>query len=168
MRNFASVVLCVACAGVAWTASAAWVSEEDARKAAEAFVKSDAVGRVVLSGCDVAAISQRGNIWVVALSPSGQILLSRTDLADPIVGFSKNDFSEPDPGSPAYAYLAGIDASLAALESNGGTRHDRWDRLLAGGTGKGLLRAANVENPDTIVIPPFLESHYNQCQPYND
>ena len=168
MRNFASVVLCATCAGVVWTASAAWVSEEDARKAAEAFVKSDAVGRVVLSGCDVAAISQRGNIWVVALSPSGQILLSRTDLADPIVGFSKNDFSEPDPDSPAYAYLAGIDASLAALESNGGTRHGRWDRLLTGGTGKGLLRAANVENPDTIVIPPFLESHYNQCQPYND
>lgn len=127
----------------------------------------DAVGRVVLSGCDVAAISQRGNIWVVALSPSGQVLLSRSDLADPIVGFSKNDFSEPDPDSPAYAYLAGIDASLAALESNGGTRHDRWNRLLAGGTGKRLL-AADVESPDTIVIPPFLESHYNQWQPYND
>ena len=149
-------------------ASAEWVSEQDALKAAEGFAKRDAVGRIVLSGCDVAAISQRGNIWVVALSPSGQILLSRTDLADPIVGFSKNDFSEPDPDSPAYTYLAGIDASLAALESNGGTRHDRWDRLLTGGTGKRLLRSADIDNPDTIVIPPFLESQYNQWQPYND
>ena len=168
MKKFANVVVCVACAGVAWMASAAWVSEQDARKAAEAFVKRDAVGRVVLSGCDVAAISQRGNIWVVALTPSGQVLLSRSDLADPIVGFSKNDFLEPDPDSPAYAYLAGIDASLAALESNGGTRHDRWNRLLAGGTGKRLLAAADIDNPDTIVIPPFLESHYDQWQPYND
>ena len=168
MKKFANVVVCAACAGVAWMASAAWVSEQDARKAAEAFVKRDAVGRVVLSGCDVAFISQRGNVWVVALSPSGQLLLSRSDLADPIVGFSKNDFSEPDPDSPAYAYLAGIDASLAALESNGGTRHDRWNRLLAGGTGKRLLAAADIDNPDTIVIPPFLESHYNQWQPYND
>ena len=168
MKKLTGVVLCAACAGVAWMANAEWVSEEDARKAAEAFVKSDAVGRVVLSGCDVAAISQRGNIWVVALSPSGQVLLSRSDLADPIVGFSKNDFSEPDPDSPAYAYLAGIDASLAALESNGGTRHDRWNRLLSGGTGKRLLRAADIANPDTVVISPFLESHYNQWQPYND
>ena len=167
MKNLANVVVCAACAGAAWMASAAWVSEQDARKAAEAFVKGDAVGQIVLSGCDVAAISQRGNILVVALSPSGQVLLSRSDLADPIVGFSKNDFSEPDPDSPAYAYLAGIDASLAALESNGGTRHDRWNRLLAGGTGKRLL-AADIENPDTIVIPPFLKSHYNQNQPYND
>ena len=168
MNKFANVVVCAACTGVAWMASAAWVSEEDARKAAEAFVKRDVVGRVVLSGCDVAAISQRGNIWVVALSPSGQVLLSRSDLADPIVGFSKNDFSEPDPDSPAYAYLAGIDASLAAVESNGGTRHDRWNRLLSGGTVRRLLAAPDIEDPDTIVIPPFLKSHYNQCQPYND
>ena len=167
MKKFANVVACAACAGAAWMASAAWVSEQDARKAAEAFVERDAVGRIVLSGCDVAAISQRGNIWVAALSPSGQVLLSRSDLADPIVGFSKNAFSEPDPDSPAYAYLAGIDASLAALESNGGTRHDRWNRLLAGGTGRRLM-TADIENPDTIVIPPFLKSHYNQCQPYND
>ena len=168
MTKFANAVVCAACVGAALMASAAWVSEQDALKAAEAFVKRDAVGRVVLSGCDVAAISQRGNIWVVALSPSGHVLLSRTDLADPIVGFSKNDFSEPDPDSPAFAYLAGVDASLAALESNGGTRHDRWDRLLTGGTGKRLLRSADIDNPDTIVIPPFLESYYNQWQPYND
>ena len=167
MKKIANVVVGTICAGMAWVANAAWVSEQDARNTAEAFAKSDAVGCIVLSGCDVVAISQRGNIWVVTLSPSGHILLSRTDLADPIVGFSKNDFLEPDPDSPAYAYLAGIDFSLAALESYGGTRHDRWDRLLAGGTGK-KLRAAAVENPDTIVIPPFLESHYNQCQPYND
>ena len=165
--RFARVVVCAACACVAVTARAAWVSEQDARKAAEAFVKNDAVGRAILSGCDVAAISQRGNIWVVSLAPSGQVLLGRSDLADPIVGFSKNDFSEPDPDSPAYAYLAGVDASLATLESNGGTRHDRWNRLLAGGTGL-RLKAPDIENPNTVVIQPFLKSHYNQWQPYND
>ena len=167
MKKLANVLVCAACAGAAWMASAEWVSEEDALKAAEAFIKRDVVGRAVLSGCDVAAISQRGNIWVVALSPSGQLLLSRSDLADPIVGFSKNDFSEPDPDSPAYAYLEGIDASLAALESNDGTRHDRWNRLLSGGTVRRLM-AADIEDPDTVVIPPFLKSHYNQWQPYND
>lgn len=167
MKKFANIVVCATCVCVAVTANAAWVSEQDARKAAEAFVKNDAVGRAVLSGCDVDAISRRGNIWVTALSPSGQVLLSGSDLADPIVGFSKNDFSEPDPDSPAYAYLAGIDASLATLESNGGTRHERWNRLLADGTGK-RLKAADIENPATVVIPPFLESHYNQWQPYND
>ncbi|MBO7684036.1 MAG: C10 family peptidase [Kiritimatiellae bacterium] len=167
MKSSAKAAACAAFAAAAGVACAAWVSERDALKAAEAFVRSDAVGRAVLSGCDVSAVSQRGNVWIAALAPSGQVLLSRSDLADPIVGFSKNDFTEPDPDSPAYAYLAGIDASLATLESNGGTRHERWNRLLADGSGKRLMAGA-VESPDAVVVPPFLESHYNQWQPYND
>ena len=167
MCRAARAALCAVLVGAAVSANAAWVTEQDATKVAKSFIANDAVGRAVLSGCDVAAISRRGNIWIAALSPSGQVLLSRSDLVDPIVGFSRNDFSEPDPDSPAYAYLAGVDATLSALESRGGTRHGRWSRLLAGGTGP-LLKAADIENPDTVVIPPFLESHYNQWQPYND
>ena len=158
---------CVAIAVMAHVVHAAWVPEQDARTVAEAFVDGDAVGRIVLSGCKVAEVSRRGNVWVVALSPSGHVLVGGSDLADPIVGFSKNDFSEPDPDSPAHAYLAGIDALLAAQESNGGERHARWISLLGGGTVKSRSAKA-VENPGTVVIPPFMESHYNQWQPYND
>lgn len=63
--------------------------------------------------------------------------------------------------------LEGSSASVAAKEAQGGTRHARWTKLL-GSRGRPLLKAAAVESPGTVVIQPFLESHYNQCQPYND
>ena len=150
--------------------SAAEVTEETATRAAEGFVASDAVGKVVLAGCTVDSVVARGRLWIAHLAPSGHVILSGSDLVDPIVGFSKNDFAEPDPESPAFAVLEGADASIAAREAQGGgARHERWTKLLGGGTSKkGLLKAADVENPDTVVIPPFLESHYDQWQPYND
>lgn len=151
-------------------AMASEVSGDDVARAAAAFVSEDSIGSVVLKGCSVTNVSQRRHLWIVALSPSGHIVMSGSDLADPIVGFSKNDFTEPDPESPAFAVLEGADASVAAIEAQGGgTRHERWTKLLGGGMAKkGLLKAADVESPDTVVIPPFLESHYNQWQPYND
>ena len=152
---------------LAGAVSAATVTEGEARAAASAFIVADPVGSAVLRGRTVSTVYERDGLWIAALSPSGHVILSGSDLADPIVGFSTNDFAEPDPDSPAYAYLAGISASLAAQESNGGVRHARWDRLLGGGTGMTLL-SADIESPSTVVIPPFLQPHYNQWQPYND
>ena len=152
---------------LAGAVSAVSVTEGEARAAATAFVVVDPVGSAVLRGRTVSTVYERDGLWIAALSPSGHVILSGSDLADPIVGFSTNDFAEPDPDSPAYAYLVRISASLAAQESNGGVRHARWDRLLGGGTNLKLMAAA-IESPETVVIPPFLQSHYNQCQPYND
>jgi len=135
--------------------------------AARNFVGSDPVGSAVLRGRTVSTVYERDELWIAVLSPSGHVVLSGSDLADPIVGFSTNDFAEPDPDSPAYAYLAEISASLTAQESNGGVRHARWNRLLGGGTNLKLM-AVDIESPSTVVIPPFLQSHYSQWQPYND
>ena len=152
---------------LAGAVSAATVTESEARAAASAFVAADAIGSAVLCGRTVSTVYERDGLWIAVLSPSGHVILSGSDLSDPIVGFSTNDFAEPAPDSPAYDYLAGISASLAALESNGGVRHARWNRLLGGGRNL-RLKAAAIESPETVVIAPFLQSHYNQCQPYND
>lgn len=150
--------------GVAY---AEWLDESTVKTAAEAFTSNDAIGSTILKGCTVAGLTQRQYLWIVSLEPSGHIVMSGSDLADPIVGFSKNNFTDPDPDSPAYAMLEGSSAAVAAKEEQGGTRHARWTKLL-GSRGRPLLKAGDVESPDTIVIPQFLESHYNQCQPYND
>ena len=167
MKKHITAVLCAAAVGAVLVANAAWVSEEDATKAATAFVTTDAVGKIVLAGREVSAVTQRGNLWVAALSPSGHVLLSRSDLSDPIVGFSATDFTEPDPASPAYSVLERASDSAAALEAQGGTRHARWSKFLVGGK---IIRtlAADVESPSTVVVQPFLTSQYDQCQPYND
>lgn len=155
---------------LASAAMASEVSSNDVARASAAFVSEDSIGSLVLKGCSVANVSQRGHLWIVALSPSGHIVMSGSDLADPIVAFSKNDFIEPDPESPAFSVLEGVDSSMAALEAQGGgTRHERWTKLLGGGAAKkGLLRADALPSSATEVVEPFLFEHFNQWQPYND
>lgn len=149
-------------------AMASEVSGDDVARAAAAFVSEDSIGSVVLRGCSVANVSQRSHLWIVALSPSGHVVMSGSDLADPIVGFSKNDFVEPDPESPAFAVLEGANASVATAETQGtGARHARWTKLLGGMKKSGLLRADNPSS-GAVVVEPFLAEHYNQWQPYND
>ena len=148
-------------------AIAAEVTLDEASAAASAFVTRDAIGSSVLGGREVSGVVRRGRLWVAALSPSGHIVLSGSDFADPIVGFSKNDFVEPDPESPAFAVLAGADASVAALEAQGGTRHARWTRLVGGGV-RGFSVMADDPSSDAVFVQPFLDEHFNQWQPYND
>ena len=161
------VLLSLTC--IAINAFAMIVPESDVRKAAEAFVSTDPIGSSVLSGRTIANVSTRDMLWIVALAPNGHIIFGGSDLVDPIVGFSKNDFAEPDPGSPAFAVLEGADSSVTALEAQGGgTRHERWTKLLGGGMAKkGLLRADNPSS-GAVVVEPFLTGRFDQCQPYND
>ena len=158
--------LAVLFAGAAMSAE---ILDSDAAKAANAFVSSDTIGALVLKDRTVSGVVRRGHLWIAALSPSGHIVMSGSDLVDPIIGFSKNDFVEPDPESPAFTILEGADASVAAREVNGGEpRHARWTKLLGGGTAKsGLLKADNPSS-GAVVVEPFLAEHHNQCQPYND
>ena len=123
-------------------ASAATVTESEARAAASAFIVADPVGSAVLRGRTVSTVYERDGLWIAALSPSGHVILSGSDLGDPIVGFSTNDFAEPDPDSPAYAYLAGISASLTAQEAKaidvtvtlpGGATADDWYATVVNG-----------------------------------
>ena len=155
------------CAIAAATAVAAPVTEDEAHAAASAFASSDPVGSAVLRGRTVAGARSRDGLWIVSLAPQGHVILNGSDRADPIVGFSQSDFAEPDPSSPAFAMLAASAAASRSAEASGGARHAKWNNLLNGGNRR-MLRASPVESPETVVIPPFLESHWNQSQPYND
>lgn len=149
-------------------APAAVVEEKTALAAAEAFVSSDAVGRAILGGRSVQSAEARGRLWIVRLSPAGRVIVSGSDRADPIVGFAKTDFAEPDPDSPAYALLEGTSAAMDALEADEtATRHARWDELLGGGAKRGGAKASDPP-ASAIVVEPFVAAHYNQWQPYND
>lgn len=163
MKNIAFTFFAVS----ASVALATPIDKTTARAAASAFVASDGVGAVVLRGRTVKSVFDRDDLWIVSLDPAGHVVLAGSDLVDPIVGFSVNDFVEPDPESPAYAMLAASAEASREAEVSGGVRHAKWISLLSGGT-KQRLKAGAVDSPETIVIPPFLESHYNQWQPYND
>ena len=142
------------------------VTTYEVSKAATAFVSSDGIGASVLKGCSILTIVPRGHLWIVRLSPAGNIVMSGSDLVDPIVSFSKGDFIEPDLESPAYTVLESADASIAAREAEGGTRHARWAKFL---DGKGASLMSAVTPPgETVVVEPFLFDHFRQSQPFND
>ena len=77
-----SVVLMVACVFVALagTVSAATVTEREATAAASAFIMADPVGSAVLRGRTVSTVYERDGLWIAALSPSGHVILSGSDL----------------------------------------------------------------------------------------
>ena len=150
-------------------ALAAPVVEDDVRTAATKFVAADPVGSAVFSGRTVAGVRDADGLWIVSLSPSGHIIFSGSDLVDPIVGFSLTDFADPDPESSAFAMLDGArKTSLAAETSGAESRHAKWVKLLEKKSRFSLLANPVEPKSEAIIVPPFLQSQYNQWQPYND
>lgn len=158
-----------AAALAASAASASPVDETMARSAAASFLANDAVGRAVLGGRAVRDAVDRNGIWIVSLEPAGHIILSGSDLVEPVVGFSPADFSDPDSGSSAIGMLDGArTASRVAEESGAETRHAKWTKLLDRPS-RTPLRASSVDPAaEAVVVQPFLRSCYSQWQPYND
>lgn len=172
MRNFRLSIGAAAIAAMA--AIGAWgaaVDEATALTAAERFLQTSKMAARTLPECSVESVAQRGNLWVVRLSPSGHILLSGSDRATPIIGFSENDFSEGEEDSVERAMLDASDAAVAAAEADETKgRHSRWDSLLAepaASTRKAAKKMLLTSGTD-INIAPFVDSKYNQNQPWND
>lgn len=165
--NIKSYAIAISGIAIASVLNAAYVTETEASAVAAGFASRDKIGARVLGGMTLKEISKRGNLWIASFMPSGHVIVNGTDLADPIVGFSVNDFAEPEPESPAYAMLGASSSAVDALEKSGGERNPRWDALQHTSS-KTLLKAADAPSEEAIIVEPFLESHYNQWQPYND
>lgn len=147
------------------------VDESTAWTAASRFLQTSTIARQSLPDRTATSIQARGSLWVVALSPSGHILVSGSDRATPIIGFSTNNFAEGDENSPERAALNAANAAVAAAEADATKpRHKRWDRLLDGtDAGAGKKAQPRLTTSGTEVnIEPFVKSKYNQNQPWND
>ena len=147
------------------------VDESTAWAAASRFVQTSTIARQSLPERSVTSIQARGSLWVVALSPSGHILVSGSDRTTPIIGFSTNTFTEGDENSPERAALDAADAAVFAAEADATKpRHKRWDGLLDEtdvGAGKKAQPRLATSGTD-VNIAPFVKSKYNQNQPWND
>ncbi len=175
MRKYSRFLLALFSAiGMAIYCAASPNDEATALTAAERFLQTSKMAARTLPDRSVESIGQRGNLWVVRLAPSGHILLSGSDRATPIIGFSQNDFSEGEEDSAERAMLDAADAAVAAAEADETKgRHARWDKLLAepetsAGTKVRKLLSAGSGSGSDINIEPFVDSKYNQNQPWND
>lgn len=103
MRFAIGVAVLAAVAAIgAWGAP---VDEATALTVAERFLQTSKMAARALPDRSVESIEQRGNLWIARLEPSGHILVSGSDRATPIIGFSENDFSEGEEDSAERAML---------------------------------------------------------------
>ena len=169
-RKMLSYFIALAVATGAFLAHSEMLDENAADLAAGCFLKTS-TGSTVLPQRTVKSVQMRGNLWIVALSPSGHILISGSDRATPIIGFSENDFSEGEEDSPERAALDAADEAVATAEADETKgRHAKWERILSessAGT-KSKVRRLLASSGAGVNIEPFITSRYNQCQPWND
>ena len=158
---------------IASCAFAEWVSDESIEQAATSWLSSDRVAQMTMKDLSFDKLEHRGSLRVVRLSPSGYIIMSGSDIADPVISFSRNNFVDPEGGSPFHAMLAFSDENIAKREAEGGVRTAKWAALIGGRDGSKpsagrLLANIPDEDDSTILIEPFVMTHWNQWQPWND
>ena len=148
------------------------VSDESIEQAAASWLSSDRVAQMTMKGLSFDKLEHRGSLRVVRLSPSGYIIMSGSDISDPVISFSRNDFVEPEDGSPFHAMLTHSDSNVQKHEEVGGVRTEKWMELIGGHDGskpKAMrLQTSPEEEPSTVLIEPFMTTHWNQWQPWND
>jgi len=158
---------------ISFFAFADWVSDELIERAASSWLSSDRVAQLTMKSLSFDRLIHRGSLRIVHLSPSGYIVMSGSDITDPVISFSHNNYVEPEEGSPFYAMLKHSDSDVDKLESAGGGRTAKWTDLIGSRDGskpitRRLMAADKGEEPSAILIEPFMKMHWNQGQPWND
>ena len=153
-------------------ATASTVSEATAIAAASGFLRQSSVAARLLPGRAVASAEARGSLWIVALEPSGCVVVAGSDKCKPVVSFSSEDFAEPDVGSPLDVILRDNSAWVERKESDESAEADSgWAKLTATVARKAVKSAAPTGTDGTGYDPfvaPFLGATWHQTAPYND
>ena len=150
------------------------VSDKAIEQAATSWLSSDRVAQMTMKGLSFDKLEYRGSLRVVRLSPTGYIIMSGSDIADPVISFSRNNFIEPEEGSPFHAMLEHSDSNVQKHEEAGGVRTAKWMELIGGRNGSKpkawrlLASSSPEEDSSTILIAPFMTTLWNQWQPWND
>ena len=173
--------------GVALATSAAEVSLESARFAAQAWIDSGlSLGKLRGRCAAQAETLEEGDarMHVVKLDGGGFVVMGADDLVEPVIAFSAGGAPvEADSEGPLPAILkadlaeraraaARRSASagrtlLGASSASGGAERTatqrRWDALLAGGSGRARLLASNgVDEIPDVRVEPFVKSRWGQ------
>ncbi len=147
--------------------AAATVTQDAALAAANGFVGQGGFGARLLPGRSVASATAWGNLWVVALEPSGHIVVAGSDKCPPIAFFSSKDFVEPEVGSPFAAKLTADSAWAAEKEADESAEvNPEWAKLTASVGRTRRLRAA--PSGTTGVVVPLMNCGWGQSAPFND
>ena len=149
------------------------VSQETALAAAEGFIRPGGFGARLLPGRSVSSATAWGNLWIVALEPSGYIEIAGSTKCAPILSFSSQDFAEPEVGSPFAAKLTGDSMMVERKEADESLEDNAdWVKYTAPVAKKRTLLAAKPTGTDSTgydpYVAPLLGATWHQTAPYND
>ena len=151
----------------------ATVEPAAALAAARNFLSTATARSVFGDAAEAGSVTARGNLYVASVSPQGHVLVAASDKASPVLGFSAEDFTEPEADSDEWKILAAADEAVAAAEADEARGiHTRWASIVSAPVpaARAKLKAAVLKAPAASApdVEPFVTSTYNQCQPWND
>lgn len=179
VRFLAGVCLALAVSGSGWAAP---VGPEQARKAAEGWLKLDGKPLAAALGGNVARVESFADAqgqaiyYAVHLDPSGFLIVPADDEVEPIIAFVEGDTYDPSPGNPLKALVdADLPGRIAqarkAASPNGqvpaGPRA-KWNRLEGEAAGLQTLAASGLSTISDIRVSPLTQSMWNQGSEYGD
>ncbi len=168
MRNYLLFIFLVSSILIA---SGKDVSQREARKAADSFIKikrSSGIFQVEderIGSCIVFGKSTQPDFYVFKLMPQGFIIISGVEERYPVIGYSfENDFVEDSQPENYKRFLKNYSEEIAYIRENKVSATEDikrdWAVLLSGNTGKGSF---NVKGH----LDPLVPSKWNQDFPYN-
>ena len=168
-----TTIAAVALLAFVFSAVAEMVSQETALAAAEGFIRPGGFGARLLPDRSVSSATAWGNLWIVALEPSGYIEIAGSTKCAPILSFSPADFAEPEVGSPFAAKLTGDSTMVETKEADESLEDNpSWSKYTAPVAKKRTLLSAKPTGTDgtgyTPYVAPLLGATWNQTAPFND
>ncbi len=163
-----TTIAAVALLAFAFSAVAEMVSQETALAAAEGFIRPGGFGARLLPDRSVSSAIAWGNLWIVALEPSGYIEIAGSTKCAPILSFSPADFAEPEVGSPFAAKLTGDSTMVETKEADDSLEDNpSWAKYTAPAAKKRTL-LASAPSGTTSVVGPLMNCGWGQNAPFND
>lgn len=148
------------------------VSQAEVQCAAKTLL-SDSLFQRTFPLSTIRSVEAIGALWCVHLSPQGHLMFSGSTKVDPLLSYSRHDYTMPPEGHPALVIQTHhqmlvyehevLDAQLFSLVKEAKSEAELvWERLLNPPTL--TLRATTY----TQQVGPLLATTWNQCTPWND
>ncbi|MGC9472228.1 MAG: C10 family peptidase [Bacteroidales bacterium] len=141
------------------------VPEETLHRAAHRFMNDYfPEGARPISSMDPWPSEAEASLYIVHLETEGWILMSASNEAEPVIGFSfDGHFEPPEPESnnPAYRWLNRAHLQIReSLEDPVREEHPRWKELLT-------TEKSFEQTEEEAMVDPLIEVTWNQGQGYN-
>ncbi|MBO7483231.1 MAG: C10 family peptidase, partial [Kiritimatiellae bacterium] len=147
------------------------VTGDVAESTADAFLQRSAMARRMLPDRTVSGSLRWRSLWIVNLSPSGHVVVSGSDRCAPIVQFTTDDFTEPEPDTARMDMMSGASERCDEAEADATLgANSEWETYASSASTASRRTKAGAAGADTCspFLYPLLGASWHQGSPYGD